>query len=350
MRARVPTILLLVSLIGLAAAQTASESATAELTSQGMGKFILAAIGAGLFALTTPCVFPIIPVTVSFFAKQAEKNPHQKLSGPLAYCAGLISAFTVVGVAASIAFGAAGLNRFAQHPVTNIALGLLFIVLALSLFGLFEIQMPQWLVSRANEGRKKGGLIAPFSMGLTFALTSFTCTIAFVGTLLAAAAGRNVLTPIVGMLFFSATFALPFFLLALFPSALAKMPKSGGWMSTLKGFMGFLEIAAALKFFQNADIVKQWGILTREVYIGIWFAIFIMAGVYLLGWMVFPHHDEGKPGPLRRIFGLATIAFAFSLLTVFSGRSLGQFVDALLPPTKYPHAVALGDGGPVEDR
>jgi thiol:disulfide interchange protein len=253
----------------------------------------------------------------------------------------------VVGVAASIAFGAAGLNRFAQHPVTNIALGLLFIVLALSLFGLFEIQMPQWLVSRANEGRKKGGLIAPFSMGLTFALTSFTCTIAFVGTLLAAAAGRNVLTPIVGMLFFSATFALPFFLLALFPSALAKMPKSGGWMSTLKGFMGFLEIAAALKFFQNADIVKQWGILTREVYIGIWFAIFIMAGVYLLGWMVFPHHDEGKPGPLRRIFGLATIAFAFSLLTVFSGRSLGQFVDALLPPTKYPHAVALGDGGPV---
>ncbi|MEQ1936594.1 MAG: thioredoxin family protein, partial [Fimbriimonadaceae bacterium] len=174
-----------------------------------------------------------------------------------------------------------------------------------------------------------------FMMGLTFAMTSFTCTVAFVGSVLAIAADGHYLRPIVGMLAFSTTFALPFFFLALFPSAIASLPKSGGWMQTVKGFMGFLELAAALKFFQNADIVARWGILTYPVFITLWFAIFLLGGLYLLGWMTLPGHSEGKPGPFRWVFGIASIVLAVWLLGGLQGKSLG-YADGILPPRVYP--------------
>lgn len=274
-------------------------------------------------------------MTVSYFAKQAEKNPGQKYTGPIAYCLGIISTFTVVGVAVAGAFGAGRLNNFAQHPITNLILGILFVVLSLSLFGVYEIQLPSGLVNKANKGRTLGGLIGPFMMGLTFAMTSFTCTVAFVGGVLALASSGNYLRPIVGMVAFSATFALPFFFLALFPGAMSKLPKSGGWMQTVKGFMGFLELAAALKFFQNADIVAQRGILTYPVFITLWFAIFILGGLYLLGWIALPGHTEGKPGVFRWFFGVASIVFAVWLLGGLQGKNLG-YVDSVLPPRVYP--------------
>ncbi len=326
--------LLFLLLSGLASFCFAGDGSPKDLATQSWGLFISGAVGAGLLALLTPCVFPIIPVTVSYFAKQAEKNPHQKLTGPIAYCLGIISTFTVVGVAVAVAVGAGNLNKFAQHPITNVVLGVLFVVLALSLFGVYEIQLPSWLVNKANKGRTLGGLVGPFMMGLTFAMTSFTCTVAFVGSVLALATD-GVFRPIVGMVAFSSTFALPFFFLAIFPGAMSKLPKSGGWMQTVKGFMGFLELAAALKFFQNADIVAQTAILTYPVFLTIWFAIFIMGGLYLLGWIALPGHSEGKPGIFRWVFGTASIVFAVWLLGGLQGRNLG-YIDAVLPPRVYP--------------
>lgn len=336
LRSRVLLVTLFLTLVAGAMAQEANAQAALELTKHGIANFIVAAIVAGLFALTTPCVFPMIPVTVSFFAKQAEKNPNQKISGPLAYCVGIVSTFTVVGILCSVAFGVGGLNKFAAHPITNAALGVLFVVLSLSLFGLYEISMPSWLMNKANEGRKKGGLIAPFAMGLTFALTSFTCTLAFVATLLGLAANGSYAYPILGMLVFSLTFALPFFFLALFPSYLAKLPKSGSWMITLKGFMGFLELAAAAKFFQQADLTLRLGIFTREMFIAVWTILFLLGGLYLLGLVRLPHQEEGKKGPGRLVFGGLSTFVAIYFLACINGRSAGYF-EGFMPPSPYPY-------------
>lgn len=341
LRSRVFLAVAFLALIAGAFAQDANAQAAAELTKNGVASFVLAAVLAGLFALTTPCVFPMIPVTVSFFAKQAEKNPQQKLSGPLAYCFGIVSTFTVVGILCSIAFGVGGLNKFAAHPATNIVLGILFVVLSLSLFGLYEISMPSWLMNKANEGRKKGGLVAPFAMGLTFALTSFTCTLAFVATLLGLAANGSYGYPILGMLVFSATFALPFFFLALFPSYLAKLPKSGSWMVTLKGFMGFLELAAAAKFFQQADLTLRLGLFTRELFIAVWTILFLLGGLYLFGLVRFPGQEDGKKGPGRIIVGGASVLVAVYFLVCINGRSAG-FFEGFMPPSPYPYEQKAG--------
>ena len=293
--------------------------------------FIALAFGAGLLAILTPCVFPMIPITVSLFSKQTDGN---RFVGPLVYCGGIIGTFTLIGVAVSVLFGAAGLSLFAANPFVNIALATLFFVLALNLFGVFEIMVPSSVLNRVQP-TGKSGLWAPLLMGFAFTLTSFTCTVPFVGTTLVSAATAGPLYPAIGMLAFSTAFALPFFLLALFPTYLAKLPRSGQWLVSVKAFMGFLELAAALKFLQVADYSLQLGLVTRPIFLAIWFAIAVVAGFYLLRWVRLPNDSPGqKLGPGRAVLGVATLGVAGWLLAANNGVSLHD-LDAYLPPRDY---------------
>ncbi|MBC8066465.1 MAG: thioredoxin family protein, partial [Chlorobia bacterium] len=251
-------------------------------------------------------------------------------------CLGIIGTFTGLGLLVTVAFGATGIQDLATNAWVNAAMFMVFVALALSLFGLFEIAVPSGLVNKANSKSRIGGLVGPLLMGLTFTLTSFTCTVPVVGALLVAAANGDIWRPLIGMLVFSTTFAFPFFLLALFPSFLSKLPRSGQWMNTVKVFMGFFELAFAVKFLSNVDVVYQLGLITKPVALGIWFALAAMGAAYLLGWIRLPKESsEQKIGWLRRGFGVATLAAGVMCLAAMEGFSLGK-IGALLPPDPYP--------------
>lgn len=298
---------------------------------RGLLPFMLLAFASGLLALLTPCVFPMIPITVSFFTKQKGESDKLQFKGPIAYCLGIILTFTGLGVIVS----ASGVRLIATNPWVNLGLGVLFVVLAASLFGVFELRLPSGLVNKASSKSGGGGIVGPLIMGLTFTLTSFTCTVPFVGTLLATSTQGGIIYPILGMLSFSTAFALPFFLLALFPSFLSKLPRSGAWLVTVKAFMGFLEIMAAMKFFSNVDLAFNWGVLTRPVFLAIWTTTAAIGGLYLLGWIKLAHDSGDKPGWIRRGFGVATIGLAAFCLAGLQGRPLGT-LSAFLPPDPYP--------------
>jgi thiol:disulfide interchange protein DsbD len=307
--------------------------------SSGIFSFIFLALTMGFIALLTPCVFPMIPITVSFFTKQQEKEGGRGLRGPIAFCLGIIVTFTGIGLLISALFGASGITRFAANPWLNLTMAAVFVALALNLFGVFEIVVPPALLDRVqpkhNAGKGKPSLLAPVLMGLAFSLTSFTCTVPFVGTLLVSTAQGSPIWPALGMLAFSAAFAAPFFLLALFPQWLSKLPKSGGWLISVKAFMGFLELAAALKFLSTADYVWQLGWLTRPMFLSIWSTIFLIAGFYLLRWLRLPSDaDSNTPGTLRRVLGVATIGAGIYLLAAISSAPLGALA-AYPPPPEY---------------
>ena len=310
---------------------TTLANAPATAPDSGILSFIALAFGAGLLAILTPCVFPMIPITVSLFSKQTQGN---RFVGPIAYCLGIITTFTLIGVTVSALFGAAGINKFAANPWVNLGLAALFVVLALNLFGVFEIIVPSSVLNRVQPTGRTG-IVAPLLMGFAFTLTSFTCTVPFVGTALVTAATKGTFYPAIGMLAFSTAFALPFFLLALFPSFLTRLPRAGQWLVSVKAFMGFLEIAAALKFLQVADYTLHLGLLTRPVFLAIWFAIAVVAGFYLLRWVRLPNDSpELKIGPTRRVLGAATLGVATWLLAANNGASLHD-LDAYLPPRDY---------------
>lgn len=306
--------------------------------SNGVFAFLLLALTMGFIALLTPCVFPMIPITVSFFTKQQEKEGGRGLRGPIAFCLGIITTFTGIGLLISALVGASGITSFAANPWLNLAMAAIFVALAFNLFGVFEIVVPPAILDRVQPQTAKGGkpsLLAPILMGLAFSLTSFTCTVPFVGTLLVSTAQGGGLWPLLGMLAFSAAFASPFFLLALFPQWLSKLPKSGSWLVSVKAFMGFLELAAALKFLSNTDLVLQLGWLTRPVFLSLWSTIFIVAGFYLLRWLRLPkENDTHAPGWARRGLGVATVIGGVLLLTATGGASLGE-LDSYLPPRDY---------------
>jgi len=318
---------------------------------EGLFSYIKLAIGAGFLALLTPCVFPMIPITVSFFSKKSkEGGMSEVLKQAVAYCGGIIGTFTILGIVASLLFGAAGVTTLANNPWMNLVLAIVFIVLAFSLFGVFEFALPPGLLNKFSASGKTG-LIAPILMGLTFSLTSFTCTLPFVGTILVSASKGDFLYPIIGMLCFSFAFCLPFFLLALWPQALSKLPKSGAWLATIKAYMGFIELMAAVKFLSSTDLGLGGGlgILTRETFLAVWFGLLLLAGLYLVGSIKLPTvHEEGRPGPFRMAFGVATIILSAFVLTGLNGRPLGD-IDAFLPPSPYPNqkggATAKGEGG-----
>ena len=303
--------------------------------SQGLLPYLLLAALGGFASLLTPCVFPMIPITVSFFSKQ--KAGESPLKKALAYCAGIVGTFTALGVVVALVFGATGLTTLANNPWLNLGLAVVFVALAFSLFGFFEIGVPSSVLNRL-DGSGKAGLVGPILMGLTFSLTSFTCTLPFVGAVLVSASQGDVLWPAMGMLAFSSAFSLPFFLLALFPAALSRLPRSGAWLATTKAFMGFVELAAAVKFVSSVDlgiVSGGLGIVTREVFLAVWFGIALLAAMFLLGVVRLPHVHEGKFGPFRYTVGAATLVGAGYLLLALNGRSLGS-LEGFLPPSPYP--------------
>lgn len=307
----------------------------ADARRKGLLQYLLLALTMGFLALLTPCVFPMIPVTISYFSKQQEGAGTTPIRQATAYSAGIIATFCGLGLLVTALFGATGISRLATNPWVNLGLAALFVVLALNLFGVFEIGIPQGLLQGLQNQGTASKLVGPVLLGLAFSLSSFTCTVPFVGSLLASAAQGEWTWPLMGMVAFSSAFASPFFLLALFPQYLNRLPKAGGWLVVVKAFMGFLELAAAMKFLSNAELVWRVGWLTRPVFLGAWFAIFAVAGFYLLGWLRLPHSGGERAGLLRRGLGVATLGLALYVLSAADGGSVGQ-LTALLPPDPYP--------------
>lgn len=300
-----------------------------------LGSFLWAALLAGLISLLTPCVFPMIPITVSYFTKHAEGSQTKAVGNAFVFALGIVSTFTILGFLLAVLFGATGIQLFAANPYVNLFIGGLFIVFALSLFGAYELGMPSSVMTkldafaRGKESSQYAGLLL---MGLVFSLTSFTCTTPFVGSILVFSTQGSWLYPILGMLVFSAVFAFPFFLLAIAPQLLSQLPKSGGWLNSVKVVMGFLEIAAAMKFISNVDLVWGWGFFTREVVIASWIGVCLFITLYLLG--IFQLSHDTKPerlGAVRVLIALLFLSFGFYLITGLLGKTLVG-VEAFLPP------------------
>jgi thiol:disulfide interchange protein DsbD len=291
--------------------------------------FFIIAFGAGLVAIVTPCVFPMIPMTVSYFMKSGSQGKVQASIYGLA----IIAIYTLFGTVIAVLFGAEFSNWISTHWIPNVLFFLIFVIFAASFFGYFEITLPNWLVNKSVSAEDKGGTFGTLFMALTLVLASFSCTGPIVGTILVESVGGQILKPIIGMLGFSLAFAIPFTLFALFPQWLNKMPKSGGWLNSVKVVLGFIELAFALKFLNIPDQTYHWGILDREVYLGFWIVIFVMMGFYLLGKIRFPHDSDYpvvKSFP-RLMLIIATFAFVIYLIPGLWGAPL-KGISGWLPP------------------
>ena len=308
----------------------------------GFWSFVLLSISMGFLALLTPCVFPMIPITVSFFTHQGELENQKPLNQALVYTLGIVATFSILGMILAITLGAAGANQLAANPWINLFIGALFVYFALSLFGAYEIQLPQSLRQLSLAQEKRGGYIGTLFMAVTFTLTSFTCTVQFVGLLLVAASQGQWFWPLLGMIVFSTAFATPFFFLALFPQYLAKMPKSGGWLNSVKVVMGFLELAAAFKFFSNTDLVWGWGLFTFNSVLAIWTMIMFFTGLYLLGKIQLPHDSKLESlGVTRMILSLFFLTFSLYMGTGLFGRPIHGMIYSYLPPSLEKEYSAL---------
>lgn len=294
--------------------------------------FIAGFIG-GLIALVTPCVWPMIPMTVSFFLKQ-NKSKTKSIGKAVTYGASIIVIYVVLGLAVTAIFGASALNELATSALFNIIFFLLLVVFAISFMGGFELTLPSsWTNKMDSKVDSTTGLLSIFFMAFTLVLVSFSCTGPIIGTLLVeAAATSNFISPAVGMFGFALALALPFSLFAMFPTMLKAMPKSGGWMNTVKVVLGFLELALALKFLSVADLAYGWRILDREVFVSLWIVIFFLLGVYLLGKLRFPHDDKvEKTGVGRFLLACISFAFAVYMLPGLWGAPL-KSISAFSPP------------------
>lgn len=321
------------------------EDLARDLKRRGLLNYILFAISVGLLSLLTPCVFPMIPITVSFFTKREHRTTGDAIKQALIYCFGIIFTFTGLGMAMTLIAGPAGINRLAASPWMNLFLTTLFVVFALNLFGMFEIRLPTGLITKLDSKTQSGTTAATLLMGLTFTLTSFTCTAAFVGTVLVAVTQGEWFWPAVGMLAFSTAFAFPFFLLALFPKWLQSMPKSGGWLNSVKVVMGFLELGAAFKFLSNVDLVWGWNTVSRNLVIAAWIAISVVTAVYLLGKFLLPHDTPvQRLGVARMLSATFFLGLAFYFLTGLFGGNLGEW-EAMLPPPQTVSANAPSSVG-----
>lgn len=301
--------------------QAGKAKGAAGYQAQGLPLFLLAAFGAGFLALLTPCVFPMVPITVSFFQKQSEKQHHKPITMATVYCLGIIGTFTVLGLVMSIFFGPGALTTIANNSFVNLFIAGVLVFFGLNLLGMFELRMPGWLLTYTSSQEGRGGFVGVLFMALTFTLTSFTCTFAFVGGLLVAAAQGDRLWPTLGLLAFSAAFSLPFFFLALFPSFLQKLPRSGGWMNVVKVVMGLIEVGAAFKFFNVADL--SWNgqavIFDYHVVMSAWVIVSIATGMYLLGIFRLPHDVAVES------IGVLRFMTAMSFLGLASYLSVGLF-------------------------
>ncbi len=296
--------------------------------------FITGFLG-GLLALFTPCVWPIIPMTVSFFLKRS-KDRKKGIRDAWTYGASIVVIYVTLGLAITAIFGASALNALSTNAVFNILFCLMLIVFAASFFGAFEITLPsKWSNAVDSKAEATGGLISIFLMAFTLSLVSFSCTGPIIGFLLVQVSTTgSVIAPAIGMLGFAIALALPFTLFALFPSWLKSMPKSGGWMNVIKVTLGFIELAFALKFLSVADLAYGWRILDRETFLALWIVIFALLGFYLLGKIKFPHDDDDtKIGVSRFFMALVSLAFAVYMVPGLWGAPL-KAVSAFAPPMK----------------
>ncbi|MBL7970978.1 MAG: thioredoxin family protein [Prolixibacteraceae bacterium] len=310
---------------------TAPENSAADPGAGNLLLFLFFSFLAGLAAILTPCVFPMIPMTVSFFMNSGGSKLKSRLYAAF-YGFSIIAIYTVVGTLVAVVFGPGAANWLSTHWIPNLIFFAVFMLFAFSFFGMFEIVLPSWLVNKSDKQVDKGGFMGSFFMALTLVLVSFSCTGPIVGAILVQSAGGQVLKPIVGMFGFSLAFALPFTLFALFPGWLSNLPKSGGWLNSVKVVLGFLELALGLKFLSVADQTYHWGILDREVYLAIWIVIFVLLGFYLLGKLKFSHDSDVKFVSVPRLL-LAILSFTFVVYLVpgMFGAPL-KAISGYLPP------------------
>lgn len=331
------------TLAGASTLSASVQSDIAQKAQQGLLPFLIASALGGLFALVMPCVWPMVPITVNFFVKQGQGPVGKGKATGLAviYCLSIIAVFTAVGVLFSFFFSASSLQTLANNPWLNLAVAGLFLAFGLSLLGLFELQLPSFLLNASASGESRGGLIGVVFMAITLTITSFTCTFPVVGGLLVMAAGGDFFYPIVGLATFATVLALPFFLLALSPGLISKMPRSGDWMNAVKVVGGLVEIGAALKFINTAELARvtpenAW--FDAQVVLTSWIALSLVCGLYLLGIFRTDHdHDEVKVGPGRLVSGAFFLGLALFMAPALFGRppqSLvwDRLIVGILPP------------------
>jgi thiol:disulfide interchange protein DsbD len=296
--------------------------------------FFLISFVAGLAAIITPCVFPMIPMTVTFFMHDTTSKRKARLEA-IVYGLSIVVIYTVIGTLVAVTLGANFANFLSTHWIPNVFFFLIFLVFASSFLGMFEITLPSWIVNKADKQADKGGYSGAFFMAFTLVLVSFSCTGPIVGAILVKSAGGALLMPIIGMLGFSLAFALPFGLFAFFPSWLSGLPKSGGWLNSVKVILGFLELALGLKFLSIADQTYHWHILDREVYLAFWIVIFFLMGMYLIGKLKF-NHDSDLPfiSVPRIIMAIVVFSFVVYMIPGMWGAPL-KALSGYLPPATY---------------
>jgi len=325
----------------------ASDEPLQKKEATGIWRLFFIAFLSGFAALLTPCVFPMIPMTVAFFTKQS-KTKAKGVANAIIYGLSIIVIYVALGVGVSSIFGADALNNMATNVYFNIGFFLLLIIFGASFLGAFDIQLPASWTNKSVAAEGKGGLIGIFFMAFTLALVSFSCTGPIVGTLLVEAATGGYMGPIIGMLGFSLAIALPFALFAAFPAWLNSLPQSGGWLNSVKVTLGFLEIALAFKFLSNADLVLQTHLLERELFISIWIIIFGLLTMYLLGFLRFAHDSDLKYISVSRLsFAILTGTLTVYMLPGLWGAPL-KIINAFPPPMHYsesPFGVGNSNGG-----
>ncbi len=293
----------------------------------------LAGLAGGFLALLTPCVWPIIPMTVSFFLKR-NKDRGKAIREAAIYGASIVVIYVVLGLVVTLLFGASALNALSTNAVFNILFCLLLVVFAASFFGAFEITLPSsWSNKIDQKSESTSGMLSIFLMAFTLTLVSFSCTGPIIGFLLVAVSTQgNIVGPTLGMLGFAIALAIPFTLFAMFPSLLKSAPKSGGWMNVVKVVLGFIELAFALKFLSVADLAYGWHLLDREVFVSLWIVIFALLGIYLLGWLKFPHDDpEHRTNVPQFFLAMISLAFAIYMIPGLWGAPL-KAISAFAPP------------------
>ena len=311
--------------------------------SEGIIPFAGIAFGFGLLAIFTPCVFPMIPITMSYFVSTQAGSKKPSFVQATIFCVGVVVLFTGLGAGVSAALGPFGLLQLGSSVWTNLFIALVFVAFAASLLGAFEITIPSGLMTKLDRVAGRGGTLGTLVMGLVFALASFACTGPFVGALLAGSIQGDVSWPIFGMLMFSIGLALPFFFLALFPAYLARLPKSGNWLVRTKATMGFVILVIAVKYLSNVDQMYQWHILTRERFLAVWIVLLTLAGLYLLGLLRLAGDDDSSIGIGRLTIGGLFLVLAVSLMPGMFGSRLGE-IDAYVPPAEYSGLTLAGFG------
>ena len=313
--------------------QSNSDEGSSTLLSFFIGAFI-----AGLAAIFTPCVFPMIPLTVSFFTNKNDNK--ESVYGPLTYGLSIILIFIILGLGFSFLLGASALNALATSATANLVFFFIFFIFALSFFGAFEITLPNSFLNKINKKADQGGIIGIFFMAFTLVLISFSCTAPIVGSVLILSSDGEFLKPIIGMLGFSLSFAMVFTLTAMFPKSLDNLPK-GFNLNSIKVFLGFVELAFSLKFLSKADLTNQWGLLNREIYLSIWIVIFLLLGFYLLGKIKLYHdNDDNKIGVFRLFLAIASFSFVVAIFPGMFGAPLSWLSGYLPPPSTQEFDIA----------